>query len=122
MKVNASAELDRDCVCNFSLDQLECFFANYSATLLSLRCNGDKVTVMLRGTKENLRLAVKSFYLKSGSTFKKNVPDEIKNSLNSLENISSYREAYTKVANDYIRYCTLNDLTPHPEVDEGFVY
>ena len=79
MKVNASAELERDCISNFSLDQLERFLANYSVTLLSLRFVGDKVSVMFRGTKENLRLAVKSLYLKSGSSFKKTVPEHIKN-------------------------------------------
>jgi hypothetical protein len=122
MKVNASAELERDCISNFSLDQLERFLANYSVTLLSLRFIGDKVSVMFRGTKENLRLAVKSLYLKSGSSFKKTVPEHIKNYLDSMADSQSYKKSYDKVASDYIRYCTLNNLTPHPEVDEGFVY
>ncbi len=122
MKVNASAELERDCISNFSLDQLERFLANYSVTLLSLRFIGDKVSVMFRGTKENLRLAVKSLYLKSGSSFKKTVPEHIKNYLDSMADSQSYKKNYDKVAGDYIRHCNLNNVTPHPEVDEGFVY
>ena len=122
MKVNASAELDRDCVSNFTLDQLEKFLANYSVTLISLKFLGKKVSVLLKGTKENLRLAVKSLYLKSGNTFKKTVPEHVKKYLNKMSDSASYRKSYDKIAEVYIRYCVLNALAPHPEVDAGVVY
>ena len=122
MKVNASAELDRDCVSNFTLDQLEKFLANYSVVLVSLKFTGDKVSVLLKGTKENLRLAVKSLYLKSGNAFKRAVPEHIKKYLDKISDTAMYRRSYDKIAEDYIRYCIVNDLSPHPEVDEGFVY
>jgi len=122
MKVNARAELERDCISNLSIDQLERFVANYSVTLLSFRFVGEKISVMLRGTKENLRLAVKSLYLKSGSSLKKAVPDHIRDYIETMADTNSYRKSYERVAEDYMRYCVLNDVMPHPEVDEGFVY
>ena len=122
MKFNANAELDVACVKHFTILDLEKFFADYSVTLLNIKHqDNSKVRLSLRGTKDNLRYAVKSLYYKSSTKSKEQVPDSVKNYLNLLSS-NLYQKNFDKVAEDYMKHCALHDQLPHPEVVEGFVY
>jgi AAA15 family ATPase/GTPase len=125
MKVNASVEIDKSCIEYFSLTALEKFFSSHKTEFIGLELvTESKYKLNLRGTKDQLRKAIRSLLYRQSQKqkIKFDIPQKLKVQLDELKNSSLYRKNYDKVAEDYMKYCVLHDEIPHPEVDEGFVY
>lgn len=118
MKVNATASITKSTVEDFELKEIRDIFESFDVALKGILFETNIVKLSLTGTKENLRLAVKFLYSHSKNAAKIYLQKYLK----TLENHMAYRKHYDQNADKYMRYCALNNLIPHPEVIEDYVF
>ncbi|MDA0772643.1 MAG: hypothetical protein O3C63_06835 [Cyanobacteria bacterium] len=130
METYASATLPKYLLNKFSLIDLDRCFEYFAVDLKAVKMGEESITLKLYGDKDNIKKAIKGLYSLINSDYKKQaqidteplkrVPNKIKNSLN--ENEETYRANYEKLADQYIQDCFTNNIQPHPEVVDGFVF
>jgi len=130
METPASATIPKYLLNKFSLIDLDRCFEYFAVDLKAVKMREESITLKLYGDKDNIKKAIKGLYSLINSDYKKQaqidaeprkrVPNKIKNSLN--ENEETYRANYEKLADQYIQDCFTNNIKPHPEVVEGFVF
>lgn len=129
MRVNATASISKSIIDALTINDLERHFVNFSVSLRGIKYETQQIVLSLNGTKDDLRTAVKALYVSANKVFNgvetnaaKFVPENLRTYLCKLENESSYQKDFDHQADEYMKQCALNNVMPHPEVMEDFVY
>ncbi len=130
-KLYATATIPRYMIYNFSIaDLLECF-AYFSVELKGVRFTDEAISLKIHGTQVNIRLAVKALYALINREFKKleietevasEIPESLQGYMMNIENDGQYKKHYDEFTDKYIKHCALNDIQPHPEVMDDYVF
>jgi gas vesicle protein len=131
MKTYATASIPKYLLYTFSLIRLEEICQENFVNLKAIRYSENQVVCKLYGSKEDIKEAIKGLYSEINEECKNNadlikktqkkIPEELKQYVEELNNHENYKKNFEKLADRYIRHCTLNDINPHPEVSEDFV-
>lgn len=127
MDVHATATIPKSLLTNFSLIDLDEVFEKYTVRLRGSKIGDEFIELKISGEKVKIRLAIKALYRLINDDYKayvnknKENPD-VKKSLESLSDERSYQKKFNQIADAYMKHCALNDLVPHPEVAEDFVF
>ena len=131
-KLYATATIPRYMIYNFSVADLLRCFAYFSVELKGIRFTDEAISLKIHGTQINIRLAVKALYTLINHEFKKlteietevasEIPECLQNYLKNIEDDGQYKKHYDEFADKYIKHCALNDIQPHPEVIDGYVF
>jgi hypothetical protein len=121
MKINATATLLKSLLGQLNINELEILFADHNVSIKHIKYEFDNLVLGLNGSKDNLRLAVRALHHKLHSLDASD-GDAVRKHLADMENSYAYRKYYEHLADEYMKYCVLHDVLPHPEVIEDFVY
>lgn len=133
MRVIASVALSTSIIEIFSLSELESHFLSHSVYLKSINCSTknakQSINIKLSGSKENIRKSVKALYALAShislgieTAPARKIPENLQYHFATLKDREKYEKLYRHCADEYIKHCSKNDETPHPEVVEDFVY
>ena len=131
MKTFATASIPKYLLYTFSVIRLEEICQENLVALKAIRYTENQIVCKLHGRKEDIKEAIKNLYSEINEDCKnkaamikkaqKKIPEELKEYVDALENEADYQENYSKLVDRYIRHCTLNNIKPHPELNEDFV-
>lgn len=116
---------------SFTIANLVECFAYFDVELKGLRLSEEILSLKIYGTQNDIRLAIKGLYALINQQLKKlsdietkaakSLPKDLKAYLKNIENDGDYKKHYDPLAGEYLRYCELNEIQPHPEVMDGFI-
>lgn len=115
-----------------SVSEIELCFDEFEVELRGVKIGEEFVILKIFGKREDIELASRALYaLINDRNFdqtdrqvldRQKTFEDLKNYLRLIENNVHYQDHYEKNADRYIKYCALNDVSPHPEVLEGYAY
>lgn len=123
--VIASSKLVR-----FAGENISDYFKQYKVSLINVlpaeKHGQDSISLVLLGKEEDIRLSLndlkKNYILKEvgyESSPAKSVPLSIKGYLSDMEDDFRFEKIFSYCSKEYLDYCKLNNLKPHPEVIES---
>ena len=131
-KLYATATIPRYMIYNFSVADLLRCFSYFSVELKGVRFTDESISLKIHGTQINIRLAVKALYALINKEFKKlaeietqaakEIPESLQCYMKNIEDNGQYQKHYDEFTDKYIKHCALNDIQPHPEVIDGYVF
>lgn len=131
-RVHATATIPQYMIYNFSIAEIIRCFSYFSVELKGVKFTDEAIALKIHGTQIDIRLAVKSLYTLINKQFKRlaqieteaasEIPDQLKNYFKNIEDNGQYKKQYDELADKYIKHCALNDMQPHPEVIEDYVF
>jgi hypothetical protein len=131
-KVYATATIPQYMIYNFSVAELVRCFSYFSVELRGIRFTNEAIALKIHGTHVDIRLAVKALYTLINQQFKKlaqiettvakEIPEELKNYCKDLEDNGQYKKQYDEFTDQYLKHCVQNNIQPHPEVIDGYVF
>ncbi len=130
-KLYATATIPRYMIYNLSVADLLRCFASFSVELKGIRFTDESISLKIHGTQVNIRLAVKSLYTLINQELKKleieteaatEIPESLQCYMKNIEDDSQYKKQYDEFTDKYIKHCALNNIQPHPEVIDGYVF
>ncbi len=109
---------------------LSTFFQAQGVTLLEISKNKnfgpDSFTLLLEGNESNIKqslIRLKKFVLlkECGAEFQpiKELPGNIKGYLLDMEDRIKFEKLFKYCTKEYLDHCSINNITPHPEVIES---
>ena len=131
-KVYATATIPQYMIYNFSVAELVRCFSCFSVELRGIKFTNEAIALKIHGTHVDIRLAVKALYTLINQQFKKlaqietevarEIPESLRNYFKNIEDNGQYKKQYDEFTDKYIKHCALNDIQPHPEVIDGYVF
>lgn len=131
MKIYATASIPKYLLYSFSLVRLEEICLENLVCLKAIRYSQNQIICKLYGNKDDIKEAIKALYQEINEECKnqidlikqskKVIPEAIQQYSELLNNDAIYKEEFDKQAQNYIRNCQINDITPHPEVSEEYL-
>jgi hypothetical protein len=123
MRVFATATIAKEMLNSLSVSEIEFCFKEFAVELRGVKIGDDLVILKIYSKALYHLINDKNFDQTDRQIFDRQKSfEDLKNYLKMIENEKKYQNHYEKSADEYIKYCALNDINPHPEVIEGYAY
>ena len=132
MKNYATASIPKYLLYTFSLIRLEEICLENQVALKAIRYAENQVICKLYGSQEDIKAAIKNLYSEINEDCKKHshtikkaskiIPSDLREYEITLSDDEKYQKNFARQADKYMKHCALNDINPHPEVFEDYVF